>query len=163
MVDIIDTASDISRRQFPQCEAGSLYFPGHILPHGVLTSDDMDMGQKQLGLFASFHAVQCATDNCYFYHCSNHCYEWPVARQRTATRHTSDSFIGRGEEAVDSFIGWFSHLLPPHDVHTDATIHCVSSCPHVCPARPVPAGTGGTRVTCTRQGRNASFCDAIYI
>lgn len=30
-------------------------FPGHILPDGVLTSDDMDMGQKQLGLFATFH------------------------------------------------------------------------------------------------------------
>ena len=34
-----------------------MYFPGHILPHGVLTSDDMDMGQKQLGLFASFHLI----------------------------------------------------------------------------------------------------------
>ena len=35
-----------------------MYFPGHILPHGVLTSDDMDMGQKELALFATFHAVQ---------------------------------------------------------------------------------------------------------
>ena len=97
VVDIIDTASDISRRQFPQCEAGSLYFPGHILPHGVLTSDDMDMGQKQLGLFASFHAVQCATDNCYFYHCSNHSkyhyyVYWPwlrMASGKTADCHAT--------------------------------------------------------------------------
>ena len=36
----------------------AVYFPGHILPHGVLTSDDMDMGQKELALFATFHAVQ---------------------------------------------------------------------------------------------------------
>lgn len=56
--DITAAASDLAKRQFPHCEPGALYFPGHILPHGVLTSDDMDMGQKQLGLFATFHSIQ---------------------------------------------------------------------------------------------------------
>jgi alpha-L-fucosidase 2 len=39
--DIIPTATDLARRQYPHCEPGAMYFPGHILPHGVLTSDDM--------------------------------------------------------------------------------------------------------------------------
>ena len=44
IADITAAASDLAKRQFPHCEPGALYFPGHILPHGVLTSDDMDMG-----------------------------------------------------------------------------------------------------------------------
>lgn len=39
--DIIPAATDLAKRQYPQCEPGAMYFPGHILPHGVLTSDDM--------------------------------------------------------------------------------------------------------------------------
>ena len=55
--DIIPTATDLAKRQYPQCEAGAMYFPGHILPHGVLTSDDMDMGQKQVILDARIENV----------------------------------------------------------------------------------------------------------
>lgn len=43
----------VTERKSGSACAGALYFAGHILPFGVTSSSNGDMGQKQMGLFAS--------------------------------------------------------------------------------------------------------------
>jgi len=52
MLDFLPAARDLALVQFPNCE-NALYFPGCMLPYGVTSSSDGDMGQKQMGVFAS--------------------------------------------------------------------------------------------------------------
>ena len=52
ILDYLPAARILAAVQYPQCP-GALYFAGHILPFGVTTSSNGDMGQKQMGLFAS--------------------------------------------------------------------------------------------------------------
>lgn len=47
----------LAQRQFPTC-SGGIYFPAKILPHGITSADNGDMGQKQAALFAAVPFVQ---------------------------------------------------------------------------------------------------------
>lgn len=52
ILDYLPAARRSAQEQVPDCD-GALHFPGHILPHGVTGNGKGDMGQKQMGLFAS--------------------------------------------------------------------------------------------------------------
>lgn len=52
IMDFLPAARVLASGQCPQCPL-ALYFPGHILPFGVTNTDNGDMGQRQMGLFAS--------------------------------------------------------------------------------------------------------------
>ncbi|CAK9108638.1 WW domain-containing oxidoreductase [Durusdinium trenchii] len=54
ILDYLPSARLMADSQYPGSAcAGALYFAGHILPFGVTSSSNGDMGQKQMGLFAS--------------------------------------------------------------------------------------------------------------
>lgn len=52
ILDYLPAAVRLALEREPGCK-GALYFPGHILPRGVTSSGKGDMGQKQMGLFAT--------------------------------------------------------------------------------------------------------------
>eukprot|EP00913_Durusdinium_trenchii_P008023 g7523.t1 len=71
ILDYLPSARLMADSQYPGSAcAGALYFAGHILPFGVTSSSNGDMGQKQMGLFASeqdglLHDAQdCAEELC---------------------------------------------------------------------------------------------------
>lgn len=52
VLDYVQPALALAQFQFRQCK-NAIYFPGHILPYGVTTADNGDMGQRQMALFAA--------------------------------------------------------------------------------------------------------------
>lgn len=57
ILDYMPAGRLMAQRQFPDC-AGAIHFPGKILPHGVTSADNGDMGQKQAAIFASVPLIQ---------------------------------------------------------------------------------------------------------
>ena len=56
ILDFLPAAKVLAQGQFPQCP-NAVYFPGHILPYGVTTADNGDMGQRQMGIFAALPLI----------------------------------------------------------------------------------------------------------